>query len=242
MARSHAKILVSVWRDNDWKALSLPAQWLYWVLLSQPKLTLVGSLEVTPGRWAQYANGLTRRMVDDAFYELRENRVVLVDDDTDELLIRTFTTHDLDPNRINVNLTKGLWGQWGSIESDILRREAVWGMPDAVWDKLLPHAPGDAVHIRRSGRLEPVDDSRSEPGGSPRFEPPPSSHLPTDASRRPVDAAPEPQAVDIAVPLAARAASAPQRLRSGYGNPKPAAGSESVVVHAFGPRTTGEAS
>lgn len=48
--------------------------------------------------------------------------------------------------------------------------------------------------------------------------------------------------VDNLSPLAARAATASQRLRSGYGNPKPAAGSESVVVHAFGPRTSGEAS
>lgn len=249
MARSHAKILVSTWRNDEWRDLSMAAQWLYWVLLSQPKLTLVGSLEVTPGRWAQYARGLSRNDIDLAFEELVDADVVLHDPETDELLIRTFTTHDIDPNRVNVNLARGLWGQWACIESAILRREAVLWMPEEVWAKLEPHAEDDARDIRRSGRLEPVDDARLEPGAPPRLEPPPSSHLPTDASRPPAGAAREPRPVDKSHPLAARAATATERLRCGFahleavnGNPNPAAGSESVVVHAFGPRTSGEAS
>lgn len=184
MARSHAKILVSTWRNDEWRHLSMGAQWLYWVLLSQPKLTLVGSLEVTPGRWAQYAAGLTRTDIDRAFEELIEAEAVLHDPETDELLIRTFTTHDIDPRRVNKNLAKGLWGQWAGIESAFLRREAVLWMPDAVWDALEAYADPDAVQIRRSGRLEPGDEPRSEPESEPRSEPPPSSHLPTDASHR----------------------------------------------------------
>lgn len=214
MARSHAKILVQVWRDRDWTDLSRDAHWLYWLLLTQPKLTLVGSLEVTPGRWANLAAGTTREDVEAALGELRAARKVLVDDTTDELLIRTFTTHDLDPNRVNVNLAKGLWGQWGCIASDALRRIAVTLIPDSVWEKLEPHAPSDATYIRRSARLEPGEWLRSQPGAPPRFEPPPSSLLPPDDSNRPADTPPQAPPVEnpIALGLEARCASIPQRI------------------------------
>ena len=185
MARSHAKVLVQVWRDRDWTSLSIEAQWLYWLLLSQPKLTLVGSLEVTPGRWAAFAPNGSKAVVDAALIELEDAGKVIVDPDTDELLIRTFTTHDLDANRVNVNLARGLWGQWACIASDALRRFAVLLIPDATWEKLEQHAPSDATYIRRSAQLEPGEAYRLRPQPRPRFEPPPSSHLPTDTPHPP---------------------------------------------------------
>lgn len=248
MARSHAKILVQVWRDEDWRDLSMPAQWLYWVLLSQPKLTLVGSLEVTPTRWTQYANGLTPSAVSAAFDELIAGEWVLLDEATDELLIRTFTTHDLDTNRVNINLAKGLWGQWACIESADLRSRAVQGMPDKLWEKIEQYAPDDAKEIRRSARLEREDDAPFEPEPPAPFEPPLSSHLSTDNSHRPADDEPGSAPVDNLHPLAARAASAPERLRSGYRlsvvceTPKGAAGGMSVPVPVSGALTNGEAS
>lgn len=213
MARSHAKVLVQVWRDRDWTDLSQSAQWLYVLLLSQPKLTLVGTLEVTTGRWAHLAAGLSREAIEDALSELRAASKVIVDDYTDELLIRTFTTHDIDPNRVNVNLAKGLWGQWSCIASDHLRTQAVVLIPDATWLKLEPHAPSDAVEIRRSARLEPHESPRSQPQPVVRFEPPPSSLLPTETSLPPGAPSADSQAVDKPLhPLAAQALTVTQRL------------------------------
>lgn len=213
MARSHAKVLVQVWRDKDWTELSQAAQWLYVLLLSQPKLTLVGTLEVTTGRWAHLCVGVSRQDIEDALSELRAASKVIVDDYTDELLIRTFTTHDIDPNRVNVNLAKGLWGQWSCIASDHLRRQAVLLIPGATWLKLEPHAPTDAVQIRRSARLEPGEPPRSQPQPQPRNEPPPSSHLPTDTTRPPGAPSCDSQPVDKPMhPLAAKALTAPTRL------------------------------
>ena len=190
MARSHAKVYVRVWRDEEWRDLSMPAQWLYWCLLSQPRLTLVGSLEVQPGKWSHLAKRLSKDDVQAALDELVVTGKVLIDETTEELLIRAFTKNDLDPNRVNVNLAKGLWGQWGCIESHRLRIAAVDGMPDDLWDKLAQHAPVDAVDIRRSARLEPDDDTpvgtgEAMPGSDAWIEPPPSSHLSTDNSHRP---------------------------------------------------------
>jgi hypothetical protein len=204
MARSHAKVLVQVWRDRDWCDLSIDAQWLYVLLLSQPKLTLVGSLEVTPGRWAHLAGDGSRERIDAALGELRAADKVLVDDRTDELLIRTFTAHDLDPNRINVNLARGLWGQWACIASDSLRQKSIALIPDAVWDKLEPHAPSDAVQIRRWARLEPEVEPRSQPQPPSRSQPPPTSHLPTDTSLPPAETSPTHAPVDNLNPLQAR--------------------------------------
>ncbi len=182
MARSHAKFYVRAWRDPDWRALTLPAQWLYWTLLTQPQLTLVGSLEVNVPKWATYAQDLTLVQVEDAMDELEEAGFVVIDDHTGEMLIRSFTKNDLDPGRLNVNLAKGLWGHWGSIESAHLRVLAVTGMPVDIWERVERHAPDDAKQTRRSARLEP--DVRTERSDE-QFEPPPSSLLPPVTSHQP---------------------------------------------------------
>lgn len=204
MARSHAKFYVHAWRDDEWRDLGRDAQWLYWLLLTQPKLTLVGSLEITEGRWSQLAKRTSREEIHAALVELVVTAKVLTDETTDELLIRSFTKNDLDPNRVNVNLAKGLWGQWAAIESHRLRIAAVDGMPDDLWAKLGPHAPPDAVDIRRSARLEPdvrTDQSELEVPTSGRdasSEPPLSSYLPPDASHRPGPSDGNPQAAGLA--------------------------------------------
>lgn len=191
MARSHAKVLSRVWRDEEWRNLTMAGQWLYVVLLSQPKLTLVGSLEVTPNRWVGFCCDADQEQITDALFELRSSTLVHVDDDTEELLIRSFTKNDLDPRRLNVNLAKGLWGQWGAIESHRIRIAAVDGMPEEVWVKLALHAPEDALDIRRSRQLEPdVPTGRSDR----TIEPPPSSHHPPVDFHRPSLAIGNPQA------------------------------------------------
>jgi hypothetical protein len=161
-----------------------------------PKLTLVGSLEVTTGRWAAFAPNASRDVVEAALTELEQSGKVVIDHETGELLIRTFTTHDLDPNRVNVNLARGLWGQWACLASDYLRHLAVLLIPDKTWEKLEPHAPSDAAYIRRSARLEPGEQPRSQPATPSRFEPPPSSLLPPDYSHPPAETSPDTVTVD----------------------------------------------
>jgi hypothetical protein len=209
VARSHAKFYVRAWRDEEWRDLGMAAQWLYWLLLSQPRLTLVGSLEVQPGKWSHLASRLTKADVQHALDELVIAGKVLIDEATEELLIRAFTKNDLDPNRVNVNLAKGLWGQWACLESHPLRIAAVDGMPDDLWDKLGRHAPPDAVDIRRSARLEPDDRTGDSPpvgttGSDAWIEPPPSSRLSTDTSHRPAAAVTNPQARGLELDAAER--------------------------------------
>lgn len=181
MARSHAKVKCSIWRDEDWLALTPAAKLLYVLVLSQPKLSLLGTLDVAVGRWANLA-GIPRQRCEDALEELETGGYVVVDRLTDELLVRSFTHHDLDANRVNVNLAKGMCGQWESLESPILRSLALHEMPDDVWEKVEPFAPDDAVQTRRSARLEPLVQTARPDRTS---DLPPSSLLSPTTSHRP---------------------------------------------------------
>ena len=77
MARKYARLKVLDHTD-DWSDLTMPAQWLYLVLLRQPKLSVVGTLDVLPRRWVTAA-GVTDDDVTDALAELEVCRYVVVD-------------------------------------------------------------------------------------------------------------------------------------------------------------------
>jgi hypothetical protein len=193
VARSHATIKCSIWRDEDHLALSPASKLVYRFVLEQGRLTLVGSLDLVPGRWGGLL-GMSRDRVEAAVAELHDAGFLVVDWDTDEVLVRTFTHHDLDPNRLNQNLARGLWGHWANVQSRALRSVAVHEMPEAVWARLEPHAPDDATQMRWSDRLEPeprfpVGTGEPVSVGNLASEPTTTSHLPTATSHR---APPEP--------------------------------------------------
>lgn len=151
MARSHGKILVDIWIDPDFLALDLAAQWAYMMLLSQPKLSLVGSIDYEPHRWAQLANGLTERRLEGALSRLEAAGFVCIDRTTREVLVRSMTRHDgLRTN--NPKLLKGLWGQWKGIASAGLRKVAVDNMPETLFGT--DDTPPAAEHLRRSERMD----------------------------------------------------------------------------------------
>jgi hypothetical protein len=92
--RAEARLQVSIWSDADWLALSVDAQRAYLLVLSQPGLSLCGVIAYTPRRWATYAAGDTTERLEAAIDELEERRFVVVDRDTEELLIRSFMRRD----------------------------------------------------------------------------------------------------------------------------------------------------
>lgn len=189
MARSYGRVLSTIWADEDWTALTRGAQHTYMLLLSQPKLTLVGLLDYLPSRWARLATDSDLASVEADIDELETSRFVLVDRHTDELLIRTFVRHDLRTIQANANLIKGMWGAWATIQSDRLRRAVVESIPEDLWitSRCQPHP--EALQMRRSPRLEPMvqtdgSDQQSQPPSSLLLPPStipsskPSSHSP----------------------------------------------------------------
>lgn len=120
MARTHGKIKIEVWDSgSDYRSLSVDAQWAYQMLVSQPGMTMCGVLLYAPKRWAKLACDLGLGRLEAAINVLEQGWYVIVDRDTDELLVRTFIRHD-EPWKLS-NLVKAARRQFREIDSQVIR-------------------------------------------------------------------------------------------------------------------------
>ncbi|WP_202977681.1 hypothetical protein, partial [Streptomyces sp. E5N298] len=94
MARGHGRILTSIWDDADFLALDERHQRLYLFLISQPNLNHAGLLDLTLRRWSRKARGLTSAELEKTLHGLEDARFIVMDEDTEELLIRSFVRND----------------------------------------------------------------------------------------------------------------------------------------------------
>lgn len=94
MARNEARLSVSIWTDDDFLALSPLAQRLFMFLLSQPDLAHDGVIALRERRWSKKAAGLTEDQIRRDLAELSTARFVVVDEDAEELLVRSFIRRD----------------------------------------------------------------------------------------------------------------------------------------------------
>lgn len=94
MARAHARVFARIWADKDFRLLSEAGQRMYLLLLSQADLNYAGVLPLTERRWANLCEESTSDGVEGAVEELTNARYVVVDYDTEELLVRTFIRND----------------------------------------------------------------------------------------------------------------------------------------------------
>lgn len=160
MARHHAPLLTSIWDDEDFCALPALAQRLYMQLLSQKRLSMVGVVPYSPRNWSR---GCTELSIDDVLATLDilvETRYVLIDEDTEELLVRTILKHD--PPRGAKSL-RGMWNAWLEVDSKPLRRAILENVTDEMWSD--PHVdPPKAANDLRNAPLDaPSDDPPDAP-------------------------------------------------------------------------------
>jgi hypothetical protein len=94
MARDRASVRIDMWADADWRLLSEPAQRLYMLLLSHPTLNYAGVADWRPGRLSQLSSSSTKAGIETAAAELEGAGFILRDDETEEVLIRSFIKHD----------------------------------------------------------------------------------------------------------------------------------------------------
>lgn len=94
MARSEARIMVGIWDDPDFVALSPDAQRMYLFLISQRDLEHSGVLALRERRWARSSAPLTVAGVTDAIAELERAAFVVSDEETEELLVRSYIRGD----------------------------------------------------------------------------------------------------------------------------------------------------
>lgn len=94
MPRDHARVLIRIWADDDFTALTETAQRFYVLLMSQEHINRAGVIDLRPRRWARLAADSSLDTVAKAIAELDAARFIAVDDDTEELLVRSFIRND----------------------------------------------------------------------------------------------------------------------------------------------------
>lgn len=94
MARSFAQIGTSFWSEPSIRALTRDAQRAYLLVHSQPELSRCGVLPFRLKRLAQLSIDDSPRTLRKAFTQLEKGRHFVVDEDAEEILVRTYVRHD----------------------------------------------------------------------------------------------------------------------------------------------------
>lgn len=111
----YTKVYAVIWNDPDFRACSTDAQWLYFAMLTHPKLDNCGVLPWSSRGLASRSAGMTPERVNAAAWELGQRRLIAIDPDTDEALVRSFVRHD---GILRVpNQTKKMVREYGGIDS-----------------------------------------------------------------------------------------------------------------------------
>lgn len=131
MARNHARIYAAIWKDPKFVALPSSAQRVYMLALSQPGVSFCGVVSYTGRRWASMAPDTDAAAIEEAVTVLEAAEFVVVDRDTEELLIRSFVKHDGVAD--SPNLIKAMWKDFDGIFSPLIRDVLLWNLPDECW-------------------------------------------------------------------------------------------------------------
>jgi hypothetical protein len=168
MARSYAAIHQRIWADPEWRALDLGAQHLYLLLISQPQMNLAGVLPLQLRKWASCVDGWDIGDVAKSLDRLADARFVLVDEDTEEVLIRTLIRNDGSYKIPNV--LKSLLQVAEGTQAPALRAElsSELGRLDPLDGKKAEESRG---WIAATRLVLGISDGPSGPGGEPLPEP-----------------------------------------------------------------------
>ena len=178
MARSEARLSVEIWsRESDFINLTTDAQWMFAFLLSQPDLAHSGVLPLRTPRWASKAKGLTVEQIQARLEELEQQRYVVIDRESGEVLIRSFIRRDKVYRQPNVFMAA--LDNLSLVESPLLRgalakelrRVQQLEMPEASRTILL-----DMLKDLGEPILDPADIPSQNPFGNPSGE---SSEVPS---------------------------------------------------------------
>lgn len=94
MAGSFAKIYNRIWADSDFRSLTRGQQWLYFTLSSQPELNFAGVLTTTDRRLTGCAVDFTVPELRADLAALQARGYTLVDEEHDEILVRSYMRDD----------------------------------------------------------------------------------------------------------------------------------------------------
>lgn len=172
MARTEARILVSIWSDPDFRALTPNAQWTYMFLLSQPDLAHTGVIPLRVRRWAQAAEGMTIEAIREALRLLESARFIVADRDSEELLVRSFIRRDKVFKQPQV--FRAAADSLPLVTSGILRRALAEELARVSEEDMVPGSR-DILADMRAALPEPDGQGAPHPDGHPAPDPAPST-------------------------------------------------------------------
>lgn len=106
MAR-HTRVYASIWDDPDFLALKVIEQHAYFLLMSNKGLSRCGVITYIPSRFEHLAADMSAKKFGAAVQGLRGARFVILDERTQELLVRTHVRHDGVLDRVNMGKACG---------------------------------------------------------------------------------------------------------------------------------------
>lgn len=119
MARQYAQIQVAIWSDEHFKSQPAELQHMFFVLISQPRMNLCGVIDFIQTRISGCVDEWTVDDVERLVKGLEAERYVVVDRDTQELLVRTFIRND---GLLKMpNVAQGMASDYGEVMSQKLR-------------------------------------------------------------------------------------------------------------------------
>lgn len=120
MARDRANINTGIWTDDTFIDISRDEQWLYFLLMTDPKLSYAGVTDWRPGRIAQRSSNTSKADIEQIGAGLQAGRYILIDEETEEVMIRSFLRHDglLKQPRLGVSMANA----YGAIASKNIRK------------------------------------------------------------------------------------------------------------------------
>lgn len=93
MARREARLKTRIWDDQDFLDLTRPEQLVYIFMISQPDISHNGVVPLRLKRWAKKLK-YTPNQLESVLSGLEKTRFVVIDDEEEELLVRSFLRND----------------------------------------------------------------------------------------------------------------------------------------------------
>jgi len=172
MAREYAQIKTNIWIDDDFLDLGPGAQHLYLLLCSQMKLSFCGALEWHPGRLAQLAAGWTVDDVKEAATELSERLYIVIDEETDEMLVRSFIRND--GLLGSPNIAKAMLRAFSEVSSRTLRGVLVYELTRLFEENPALKGWGVCAELLSKRSIDPSDLPPYNPSRNPSINPSPA--------------------------------------------------------------------
>jgi len=116
----YVRLMRNIWTDQEWLDLSAASKIVYVQLISQPNISKAGVLPTVLRRWASMYPDLDVEDIAASVEDLTARGFVVVDEDTQELLVRTYMRYD--EMFTQPNGRKAIASAYDEIVSDALKR------------------------------------------------------------------------------------------------------------------------